>query len=669
MNLISEKFQKNSNLLPLLSLGTAGFVLFIDWVSPLGISDGVLYVALVLLGLLTGKRKYILIEATAGTVLCIFGIFISPSGGELWKVLLNRFLAIIAIWLTAMLCLLQQRTQQKLQNAHKALEENVRIRTQELHQAHEKLIREKSFLELNKNLTAVANISGSVEGTIQFALDQLCRHTDWPVGHLYIVEEGKKDHLISSNIWHFSEEEAFLNFKRITESTSFEPGVGLPGRVLESGKPAWITDATLDENFPRAHLDNNIGIRAGFAFPVLIGKEVVGVMEFFSTRAVEPQTEMLEVMSQAGIHLGRAIERQRAEIHQEKLLSILKERIKELTCLYQVSHLIGTSKSLEMIFNKLEANIKPGWQYPEATRVKVRFDNQTYGSPLFEGSPWMISAPIFVSGIQRGTLEVFYSKEKPQTHEGPFLKEERHLIETLANLLGIAAERITAEKNILKSEDQLRNLYHRLQNIREEERSRIAREFHDQLGQVLTTLKLELDLLDKKLHRIAPALRENTQRLLELVDGTLPAVKQLVMDLRPPVLDDLGLQDAIEWQAQDFEKRTGIDCIVQVHNLPKLLTPEQATALFRIFQETLTNIVRHAQASQVSVCLKQVNGHVILKVADNGKGIKSSKISDSKSLGILGMKERVLPWGGKVDIQGEENKGTTVTIQIHTETT
>lgn len=668
MNIASKRFQENPKLILFLSLGTAGFILLIDWVSPLGVSDGVLYVALVLLGLLTGKRKFILIEAALGTTLCVLGIFISPSGGEFWKVLLNRFLAIIAIWLTAILCLLQQRTQEKLQNAHRALEKNVQRRTHELHEAHEKLIREKSFLELNKNLTAIANISGSVEDTMQYALKQLCQHTGWPVGHLYMVggQEGK--HLVSSNIWHFSEEETFLNFKRVTESTKFESGVGLPGRVLESGKPAWITDATLDKNFPRAHLDSNIGIRAGFAFPVLIGEEVVGVMEFFSTQAVEPQTEMLEVMSQAGFHLGRALERQRAEAHQEKLLLILKERIKELTCLYQVSHLIGTSKSLEIIFNELEANIKPGWQYPDATRVKVHFDNQTYGSPLFDGSPWMISAPIVVSGIQRGTLEVFYTIEKPQAHEGPFLKEERHLIDTLAKLLGIAAERISAEINILKSEDQLRSLYHRLQNIREEERSRIAREFHDQLGQVLTTLKLELDLLDKKLHRSAPDHRENTQRLLELVDGTLPAVKQLVMDLRPPVLDDLGLQDAIEWQALDFEKRTGIDCNVQVQNLPASLNPEQATALFRIFQETLTNIVRHAQASLVEVCLKQDNSHMILSVADNGKGIKSCQISDSKSLGILGMKERVLPWGGEVDIQGEENKGTTVTIQIHTET-
>ncbi len=667
MKLASEKLQKNPKLILFLSLGVAGFVMMIDWVSPLGISDGVLYVALVLLGLLTGNRNYIFAEAGAGTVLCIVGVFISPPGGELWKVLLNRFLAVLAIWFSAMLCLLQLRTQHKLQKAHQALEANVQSRTRELHSAHEKLLREKSFLELNKNLTAVANISLSVENTMKDALKHLCRHANWPVGHFYMVAKDENKKLVSSNIWHFSEEGPFVNFKRVTESTNFESGIGLPGRVLESGKPAWITDATLDENFPRAQLASDIGIRAGFAFPVLIGKEVVGVMEFFSTLAVEPQTEMLEVMSQAGLHLGRVMERERAESHQKKLLSTLKERVKELTCLYQVSHLIGTSKSLEVLFNKLEVNVKSGWQYPDSTRVKVRFDGNIYGSPLFNGSPWIIAAPLLVSGICRGTLEVYYTEEQPQALEGPFLREERRLIDTLANLLGVAAERITAEKNILKSEDQLRNLYHRLQGIREEERSRIAREFHDQLGQVLTTLKLELDLLDKKLDRVAPALRDNTKRLLELVEGTLPVVKQLIMDLRPPVLDDLGLQEAIEWQAQDFETRTGIDCRVRVNNLAESLNPERATALFRIFQETLTNIMRHAQASKVRVNLKQESKHIILEVADNGKGIKTCQVSDSKSLGILGMKERVLPWGGEVDFQGDENEGTTVTIKIHTE--
>ncbi len=667
MKLLTQKMQNNPKLVTLLSLVTAGFILLLDWVSPLGISDGVLYVALVLLGLFAENRKYILAEALLGTLLCVAGVYISPQGGELWKVLLNRFLAVLAIWITAFLCLLQLKTQLKLRKAHRALEANVQSRTRELHEAHEKLLQEKSFLELNENLTAAANMSRSVEKTMKYAMELLCTHTGWPVGHLYIVEGNQNKKLVSSNIWHFSEETPFLNLKHITESTEFERGVGLPGRVLESGEPAWITDATLDENFPRARLEKDIGIRAAFAFPVLIEKEVVGVMEFFSTNAVEPQTEMLDVMSQAGYHLGRAMERRRAETHKEKLLSILRERIKELTCLYQVSQLIGTSKSLETIFSDLEANIKPGWQYPAVTRILVRIGDKVYGDPLFSGSKWKLSAPLIMSGALCGSLEVYYTEERPPAYEGPFLREERALIDTLASFLSIAMERIQAEENIIKSEERLRELYHRLQSIREEERARIAREFHDELGQVLTTLKLELDILDKKLERMAPGLQENTERLLQLVEGTLPAVKQLVMDLRPPVLDDLGLQDAIEWQAHDFENRTGILCNVNVNPLKTPLSPDQATALFRIFQETLTNVVRHAHASQVHVNLEQENGHLVLQIKDDGKGIKPWQISDSKSLGLLGIRERVLPWEGEVDIHGEEDRGTTVTIKINME--
>lgn len=667
MNSLTYKPQNNSKLISALSAVTAGIILLLDWVSPLGISDGVLYVALVLLGLIAENRKFILAEAAAGTLLCIVGIFLSPPGGELWKVLLNRFLAIMAIWITSFVCLLQLRTQQKLRKAHQALEINVQSRTRELHDAHADLLREKSFLELNKNLTAAANMSQSVEDTMQYALALLCKHTGWPVGHYYVVEETENKKLVSSNIWHCQDKEAFENLKQVTESTEFERGVGLPGRVLDSGNPAWITDATQDENFPRAQLVEDIGIRAGFAFPVLIGKEVVGVMEFFSTEAVEPQTEMLEIMAQAGYHLGRVMERSRAETHREKLLSILRERIKELTCLYQVSQLIGTSKSLDTIFNQLGAHIKPGWQYPEITCVRVHLRDRVYGDPLLPESKGKLSAPVLVSGVVLGTLEIHYTEEKPPAFEGPFLQEERKLLDILANLLSIAVERIHAEENIAKSEERLRELYHRLQNIREEERTRIAREFHDHLGQVLTTLKLELDLLDKKLERKAPDLQENTDRLLQLVEGTLPAVKQLVMDLRPPVLDDLGLKDAIEWQAHDFENRTGILCNVAVKNLPPTLAPEQATAIFRIFQETLTNVMRHAQASQVHVIMEGRSRQLILRVHDNGRGIKECQISDSKSLGLLGMRERVLPWEGEVNIQGGENQGTTVTIKINME--
>ena len=643
---------------------TGAGVLVLDILSPLGVADGVLYVLPVLLGLLSGQRRIILGGAIGGTFLCLAGLFLSPDGGEMWKVLLNRFLAVFTIWMTTVLCLLQHRTQQRLIQSQGILERRVRDRTRELDEAHTHLLRETAYLQLSKDITAAANICPSVEEAARLFLERICKHTGWPVGHLYITEGSESKRLVSSKIWYLESPEDFEEFLKVTEATGFQPGIGLPGRVLQSGRPAWVTDATLDENFPRARGSGNIGIRAGFAFPVLIGNEVVGVMEFFSRQALEPQTAMLEVMAQAGVHLGRVMERRQAEAHREKLLEILKERIKELTCLFQVSKTLGTRKTLDEIFQEIQGALVQAWQYPEITRVRVHFDGRSYGDPNFTGSPWKLSAPLLVDGALRGSLEVYYTEERPQADEGPFLREERHLIDTLAHLLSVAAERKMAEEAMDRSQQQLRDLFHRLQKVREEERARIAREFHDQLGQVLTTMKIELTLLDKKLDRGQPGLRENTRHLLELVEGTLPVVKQLVMDLRPPVLDDLGLEEAIEWQARDFEKRTGIQCRVDLGSLSEDLDRDLATALFRIFQETLTNVARHAQATTVAVRLEEENGQLVFEITDNGKGIEACQVSDSKSLGLLGMKERLQPWGGVLDIHGTPQQGTRVTIRV-----
>ncbi|MFQ5482799.1 MAG: sensor histidine kinase, partial [Nitrospinaceae bacterium] len=209
--------------------------------------------------------------------------------------------------------------------------------------------------------------------------------------------------------------------------------------------------------------------------------------------------------------------------------------------------------------------------------------------------------------------------------------------------------------------------YQHLQQVREEERTRMSREFHDHLGQMLTTLKLELSLLDRKLAKEGSGCRNHTGWLLDLVEGTLPAVKQLVMDLRPPVLDDLGLKEAIEWLCRDFEKRTGTVCSLNLDGGVEALDQDLNTALFRIFQETLTNVARHAEATHVEVLFEEREGQLVLEVNDNGKGIEPWKVSDLKSLGLLGMKERVLPWGGVVDVRGSAEKGTTVTIKIQME--
>lgn len=225
-------------------------------------------------------------------------------------------------------------------------------------------------------------------------------------------------------------------------------------------------------------------------------------------------------------------------------------------------------------------------------------------------------------------------------------------------------KRKQAEENIKKSENTLRNLAIQLQKIREEERTIIAREIHDELGQSLTALKMDIVWLKRKIPGELTKQQEKLTTMSELVDATIGTVKKISTDLRPGLLDDLGLIPAIEWQLAEFKKRTNIDFNLNIDPEEIYIDQERSTALFRIFQETLTNIVRHADASLVSVTFKFINNTVNLKVQDNGIGITKKQINDPNSLGLLGIRERLLPLAGKFNIKGEKDKGTTITVSL-----
>ena len=230
--------------------------------------------------------------------------------------------------------------------------------------------------------------------------------------------------------------------------------------------------------------------------------------------------------------------------------------------------------------------------------------------------------------------------------------------------LGRVIERQRAEQEDLHSRQQLLSLYHRLEMVREEERTRIAREIHDELAQVLTALKLEISLLQKKLGDQAPTLQKNTGTILGLVDQTIPAVKELIHDLRPPILDDFGLQETISWEGKEFERKTGIQCDLNLNLINPKIDSARSTAMFRIFQETLTNVVRHSQAHHVKVDLMDESNTLTLRVEDDGIGIDPEDLLNGKSLGILGMRERARVWGGRVDFENKSQNGTTVVVQI-----
>jgi signal transduction histidine kinase len=226
------------------------------------------------------------------------------------------------------------------------------------------------------------------------------------------------------------------------------------------------------------------------------------------------------------------------------------------------------------------------------------------------------------------------------------------------------AERGRVEDALRKSRQELRDLASHLQSIREQERTDIAREIHDELGQALTALKLDLHWVGQRVGDAQPPLRTKLVAMSKMVDATVQSVRRISSQLRPKLLDDLGLSAAIEWQAREFERRAGVPCGIRSDPDDIILDQARSTALFRIFQETLTNVARHAGASRVSVVLRSSAGTVDMTVADDGKGIGPEQVSDGRSLGIVGMRERVHSLGGQLEISGRPGGGTTVHVSI-----
>jgi PAS domain S-box-containing protein len=225
-------------------------------------------------------------------------------------------------------------------------------------------------------------------------------------------------------------------------------------------------------------------------------------------------------------------------------------------------------------------------------------------------------------------------------------------------------ERKRMENELMRSREQLRRLSARLQQIREEERIRIAREIHDELGGFLTVLKLDLSSLGKEATTSSPSFRLQLDSMAKTMVAAIGSVRRICSDLRPSVLDHIGLAAAIEWQVQEWQAKTGIRCTTSSRIDDEHLDPGRATAAFRILQEALTNVARHARATSVQVRMWTELGRLRLEVRDNGCGIDETTVSDATSLGLLGMKERVFTFGGRVDIYGSPQRGTTVDVSI-----
>lgn len=280
-------------------------------------------------------------------------------------------------------------------------------------------------------------------------------------------------------------------------------------------------------------------------------------------------------------------------------------------------------------------------------------------------------------------VEKVFATGRSVQHEYQSERDGRYFIRTYSsvrdqdewstNAVSVVSKDITNRKlmegMLNRSREQLRALAGRLQSVREEERKQIAREIHDDLGSAMTGLKIDLShiaagLLEIENDEKRESFLYEATEMAKLIDGMIHTIRRIMMELRPSILDDFGLVAAIEWHLQDFQNRMGIQCDFIAAPEEIDLNEEYSTAIYRIVQESLTNVARHANATRVTVTLNEASGNIILEVKDNGIGIRKEQVTDSKSLGLLGMQERALPFGGAVDIYGRPGKGTTVLVRI-----
>ncbi len=233
----------------------------------------------------------------------------------------------------------------------------------------------------------------------------------------------------------------------------------------------------------------------------------------------------------------------------------------------------------------------------------------------------------------------------------------------------LLSQQLRDHEHIVLQKEQLRALAERLQWVREEDRKRVARDLHDQIGQILTAIKMDLTWVTRHLPESEVEVLARLTESIQSINDGVKAVRAICSGLRPGVLDDLGLAAAIEWQASEFASRNGVRCEVSVPPVDLHMDGDRATAAFRIFQECLTNVIRHAQAKSVHVSLCQEDENILLVVEDDGVGFCQSDLSNSLgSLGLLGMKERAQFCGGDVQISSSPGNGTTVTVRVPVDT-
>jgi PAS domain S-box-containing protein len=474
---------------------------------------------------------------------------------------------------------------------------------------------------------------------------------------------------------------------------NWEGAVGFTSKeLLERSMISWI------------HSDDQAGMKRAFK-RARENKTAVSVECRFHCKNNDFRKLEWHLTSNSGRQLTYAIVRDRSDAQSAR--DTLQRREREILTLYRLSEILHSPLPIDDLYKEIVDEICSATGFPIATiaifdeaKKKIVFrgskglpvqsgrssselpmEDTFSGVVVRTGKPFIITAASATSKyrstvLRKAGAETFYGYPMmvgnkiigalglahPESIEIDV--HTAQWIQSLANYVAALTERKLSEEQLKRSGEQLRDLSAHLRLAVEEERKNIAREIHDELGQELSLLGLELGLLQAKLRHDQKDLRASTKSMAKLINSSIQTVRRISSDLRPMVLDNLGLGAATEWHTKEFQRRTRIRCELQVIPPEIRLDSERSTALFRILQEALTNVARHSKATRVKVRLEEKGTSISLTVRDNGIGLTKEQADDIRSYGLTGIRERVLHLGGTCTLAGSRGKGTQVSVTI-----
>jgi two-component system, NarL family, sensor kinase len=376
----------------------------------------------------------------------------------------------------------------------------------------------------------------------------------------------------------------------------------------------------------------------------------------------------------------------------EDILHKLQERVKELTALHRTARILqDETKGATEVMREVLALLPPAWQYPEITSARISFQNLIAETSGFSESSWKQAAAFVTRGGQQGKIEIFYGESRPEADEGPFLREERDLIESLAEMLRSYFQHLQADEALQQAHDNLeqtvaartrelkeantaleanqqhlRRLTSELALAEARERRAIAEDLHDHIGQALAFTKMSVSQF--RGNAIFCGFETKIDDIMKLLDQTIQYTRNLTFTISPPVLYELGLGPALEWLGDQFHKKHGVKVSVRGSGTVGKLSDELQITLFKAVQELLTNSVKHAQAKGLTVTAARSETLLSIEVADDGCGFDFEALErnslEVERFGLFNIRERLHSYGGRMDVASAPGKGTRITLVL-----